>query len=58
LKDLTIKMTIFLQSLGSHVANVISKPFVVPDGDEDTWSNTTNKKFEVNVKAIMPFCKP
>jgi len=31
-----VKMTVFLQSLGSRVAKAITKPFSVPNGDEDT----------------------
>jgi len=34
-----VKMTIFLQSLGSRVAKTVTKPFTVPIGDEDTWSD-------------------
>ena len=44
-------MIIFLQPLGSCVAKAITKPFVVPKGDEDTWSDITVKKFEVKAKA-------
>ena len=51
-----IKMTIS-QSLGSRVAKAITKPFVVPNGDEDTWSEITVKEFETNAKAYMSFCK-
>ena len=46
-----IKMTIFLQSLGSRVLKVITKPFVCSEGDEDTWSEITVKKFDVTAKA-------
>ena len=46
-----IKMTVFLQSLGSCVAKVITKPFSVPNGDEHTWSDITVKEFEANAKA-------
>jgi len=45
------KMTVFLQSLGSLVANAVTKPFSVPVGDEDTWSNITTKEFDANAKA-------
>ena len=34
-----VKMTVFLQSLGSRVANAVTKPFSAPLGDEDTWSD-------------------
>ena len=33
-----VKMVLFLKSLGSRVANVITKEFKEPQGDEDTWS--------------------
>jgi len=46
-----VKMIIFLQLLGSRVAKAITKPFAVPNGDEDTWSDTNVKEFEANVKA-------
>jgi len=44
-------MTILLQSLGSRVAKATTKPFVVPVGDENTWSDTAFKEFETNAKA-------
>ena len=31
-----VKMTVFLQSLGSQVAKAVAKPFSVLVGDEDT----------------------
>jgi len=40
-----------LQSLGSRVAKAVTKPFSVPDGDEDTWSEIANKKFDANAKT-------
>jgi len=46
-----VKMTVFLQSLGSRVAKVVTKPFSVPSGDEDTWSDIATKEFDVNAKA-------
>jgi len=46
-----VKMTVFLQFLGSWIANTITKPFILPDGDEDTWSKITTKKFDANAKA-------
>jgi len=45
------KMTIFLQYLGSRIAKTLTKPFNVPDGDEDTWSKIATKEFDVNAKA-------
>ena len=46
-----VKMTVFLQSLRSRVAKAVTKPFSVPAGDEDTWSDIVTKKFDVNAKA-------
>ena len=46
-----VKMTIFLQSLESRVAKVITKPFVIPSDDKDTWSDITIKVFGANVRA-------
>jgi len=46
-----VKMTVFLQSIGSRVAKAVTKPFSVPVGDEDTWSNIATKKFDANAKA-------
>ena len=44
-------MTVFLQSLGSRVAKAVTKPFNVPAGDEDTWSEIATKEFDANAKA-------
>jgi len=46
-----VKMTVFLQSVGSWVAKVVTKPFSVPAGDEDTWSDFATKEFDTNAKA-------
>ena len=46
-----VKMTMFLQSLGSQVAKVVTIPISVHDGDEDTWSEIATKKFDTNAKA-------
>ena len=46
-----VKMTVFLQSLGSRVAKTITKPFSVSDGDEAIWSKIATKKFDANTKA-------
>ena len=50
-----VKMAVVLQSLGSQVAKTVTKPFSVPDGDEDTWSNITTKEFDANVKTQYGF---
>ena len=39
-----VKMTVFLQSLGSQVAKAMTKPFSAPLGDEDTWSDIATKE--------------
>ena len=44
-------MTIFLKSLGYRVAKAVTKEFVEPHSDEDTWSDATAKDYEANVKA-------
>ena len=46
-----VKMTVFLQSLGSRVAKAVTKPFSVPTGDEDTWSDIDTKEFDANARA-------
>jgi len=46
-----VKMTVFLQSLGSSVAKAITNPFVILNGDENTWSDITVKELEANAKA-------
>ena len=34
-----------------RVAKAITKKFVEPQGDEDTWSDATAKDYEANAKA-------
>ena len=46
-----VKITMLLQSLGSQVTKVVTKPFSVPTGDEDTWSDIITKEFDTNAKA-------
>ena len=46
-----VKMIVFLESLGRRVAKAVTKPFSVPIGDEDTWSDTATKEFDANAKA-------
>ena len=46
-----VKMTVFLQFLGSRIAKAVTKPFSVPNDDEDTWSNIATKEFDANAKA-------
>ena len=46
-----LKMTVFLQSLGSQVTKAVTKPFSAPLGDEDTWSDITTKEFDANARA-------
>jgi len=44
-------MNLLLKSPGVRVAKAITKEFVEPHGDEDTWSDSTAKDYEANVKA-------
>ena len=53
----TIKMTIFIQFLGSRVANTISKLFVCPEGDEGSWPKITIKEYNAHSKLIMHYYK-
>ena len=48
---LKVKMIVFLQSLGSRIAKAVTKPFNVPIGDEETWSNIATKEFDAHTKA-------
>ena len=41
-------MDLFLKSLGVRVAKVITKEFVEPHGEENTWSKATAKDYEAN----------
>jgi len=52
---LTFKMTVFLQSLGSRVAKAVTKPFSVPVGGKDTWSDIVTKEFDADAKAHYAF---
>jgi len=38
-----VKMNLFLKSLGVRVAKAITKKFIEPHGDENTFSETTAK---------------
>ena len=44
-------MTLFFLSLGVRVAKTITKEFVEPHSDEDTWSEATAKDYEANAKT-------
>ena len=46
-----VKINLFLKSLWYIVAKAITKNFIEPEGDENTWSETTIKKYEANAKA-------
>ena len=46
-----VKMTVFLNFLGSHLGKAISKLFFCPDGDEDSCSEITVKEYDANSKA-------
>ena len=45
------KIALFLKSLEIKVAKAITKEFVEPQGDEDTWSDAIAKDYEANAKA-------
>ena len=40
-----------MQFLGSRVAKAVTKPFSVPIGDEDSWSDIATKEFDTNENA-------
>ena len=44
-------MNLFLKSIGVRVVKTITKEFIEPHSDEDTWSEATAKDYEVNAKA-------
>ena len=46
-----VKMNLFLKCQAVRVAKAITKEFVEPHGDEDTWSETTAKDYDTNAKA-------
>ena len=46
-----VKMILFLKSLGSRVDKAVTKEYVEPHGDEDTWSESTAKNYKANAKA-------
>jgi len=46
-----VKMNLFLKSLGVRVTKAITKEFVEPHGNKDTWSEATAKSCEANTKA-------
>ena len=48
-------ITVFLQSLRSRVAKAGTKPFSVPYGDEDTWSNIATKEFDADGNANVHY---
>jgi len=52
-----VKITVFLQSLGSRVLKAMVKPFMFPETDEDTLSDIILKEFELMLKLIMHFYK-
>ena len=52
-----VKMTVFLQTLGSRVAKAVTKPFSTPLGDEDTWSDIATKVLTQMLGHTMPYFK-
>ena len=48
-----VKMNLLLKSVGVKVAKAITKEFVEPHGDEDTWSEATSKDYRLMLKPNM-----
>ena len=48
-----VKMNLFLKSLGFRVAKDITKEFIEPHGNEDTWSEATAKEYKAMLKPNM-----
>ena len=46
-----VRMNMFLQSLSSRVAKSLTKPYIAPEGEDDTWSDLTSKEVDANSKA-------
>ena len=46
-----VKMNLFLKSLEVRVVKAITKEFIEPHDDEDTWCEATAKDDEANAKA-------
>ena len=46
-----INMAVFLNSFYSHVSKVISKLFICPEGDEDSWFEITVKDYNAHSKV-------
>jgi len=46
-----VKMTLSFKSLGFRVAKVVTKEYIEPHGDENTWSEATTKNYEANARA-------
>ena len=46
-----VKMNLLLKSIRIRVAKGITKEFIEPHGDEDTWSEATAKNYEANSKT-------
>ena len=49
-----VRMTIFLQSLGSLVAKSLTKPYVVPDSDEALGPNLPLENMRLTPKPKIP----
>ena len=52
-----VKMIVFLQSLESRVAKAVTKPFSVPIGDEDTWSDMLLRSLMQMLRHTMSYFK-
>ena len=44
-------MTLFLKSLECRVTKAVTKKFVEPHKDKESWSETSAKDYEADVKA-------
>jgi len=47
----SLRRPCFSKSLRSRVAKAVTKPFSIPTGDEDTWSDIATKEFDANAKT-------
>ena len=46
-----VKMTVFFTIFKKSSCKTVTKPFSIPDGNEDTWSDVATKELDVNTKA-------
>jgi len=53
-----VKMNVFLQSLESRVAKVVTKSFSAPNGDEDMWSKIVPEDLMLMLGHTIHYFKP